>query len=322
MRRNQQMSKYGFNTDTVPVPAEWQLEIAAYSIYLQSRNLSPKTVDISITSIEMLARWRKHHGYADSLGNVDRASLQAWLADSFTCKQSAGVITNYHCCKRFFKYLVNEDVITVNPFDGVGMPKAEETMPSVLSIADIKALLATCSGKTLVDRRDTALMLLFLDTGLRLSECARININDIDMTTKTIAVMGKGRIPSVVTFSLATANALNSYKRARDRYLTHKDWHTDRLWISERVPRLGTDMIYTIMQDRAKEAGIQHLHPHMWRHTFAHMWLSAGGQTGDLMILGRWRSFHMANKYGRKLAYDRAAEKHSQFSPANAVFKK
>lgn len=322
MRRNQQMSKYGFNTDTVPVSAEWQSEIAAYSIYLQSRNLSPKTVDISITSVEMLARWRKHHSYTDDLASVDRASIQAWLADSFTCKQSAGVITNYHCNKRFFKYLISEDVITTNPFDGVSMPKAEETMPAVLSITDIKALLATCDGKTLIDRRDTSLMLMFLDTGLRLSECARILIDDIDMTTKTIAVMGKGRIPSVVTFSVTTANALNSYKRARDRYLTQKDWHTDRLWISERVPRLGTDMIYTIMQERAKAAGIQHLHPHMWRHTFAHMWLSNGGQTGDLMVLGRWRSFHMANKYGRKLAYDRAAEKHSQFSPANAVFKK
>jgi len=196
MRRNQQMSKYGFNTDTVAVPNEWQNEIAAYSIYLQSRNLSPKTLDISITSVEMLARWRKHHGYLDDLASVDKTAIIAWLADSLKVKRSAGVITNYHCCNRFFKYLVNEDVLEHNPFDGVSMPKAEETMPDVLSITDIKALLATCNGKTLIDRRDTALMLMFLDTGLRLSECARITLNDIDMTTKTIAVMGKGRIPS------------------------------------------------------------------------------------------------------------------------------
>ena len=74
-----------------------------------------------------------------------------------------------------------------------------------------------------------------------------------------------------------------------------------------------------MVQRRCEDADIAPIHPHMFRHTFAHLYLKAGGNEGDLMRVTGWRSRQMVDRYGASAATARAAEAHDRFSPRRGL---
>jgi integrase len=109
---------------------------------------------------------------------------------------------------------------------------------------------------------------------------------------------------------VATKN-LDRYVRLRG---SHPQAQSEWLWLCLRG-RFQSAGIARMIERRAKQANIAGLHPHVFRHTFAHSFRSHGGSEGDLMVLGGWRSRTMVDRYGRAAAADRAGEAHSRFSP-------
>jgi integrase/recombinase XerD len=159
-----------------------------------------------------------------------------------------------------------------------------------LSPEDLDALPKVAKGKTFAARRDTAIMSLFKDSGVRLAELAGLTLADIDLKRRSAVVTGKGGKMRTVRFTRPTASALGQYlkERAKQRRAPEPD-----LWLSVTGKGGMTgDGIYQLIKRRGEQAGVK-VHPHQFRHTFSHNWLDNGGEEWDLGELNGWESPQM-----------------------------
>jgi site-specific recombinase XerD len=147
---------------------------------------------------------------------------------------------------------------------------------------------------------------------------ANLTVDDIDLNNRTARVLGKGRRVRLVPFGSKTASAIDRYVttvRARSPHART----TDRLWLGTRGP-IGSPGVRFVIERRAEQAGIGHVHVHQLRHSFASSWLRSGGSEGDLMRLAGWKSREMLGRYGAVTADERAhASYQSMVSPADRL---
>jgi integrase len=148
-------------------------------------------------------------------------------------------------------------------------------------------------------------------TGMRRAELLGLRVDDIDLDLDVAIVLGKGRRQRACPFGKKTSMALDRYLRVRSRH-PHSDLQA--LWLGQKGP-LGKGGLRSMLERRAALAGLDHIHPHQFRHTFAHEWLSAGGNEGDLMRLTGWHSRQMVTRYAASAANQRAREAYRRLAP-------
>lgn len=172
----------------------------------------------------------------------------------------------------FFNYLTSKtNLLEKNPAQNLETPKQDKRIPKYLSLDDSKKLLEIAmSDDDRNKERDYAIITLFLNCGMRLSELVGINISDINFKDEKLNVIGKGNKERTIYLNKACINAINSYMKVRPRDAVKTD-SRDALFLSERRERISNRTVQYIVKQELKKAGLDtnKYSVHKLRHTAA-----------------------------------------------------
>ncbi|MFC1910968.1 tyrosine-type recombinase/integrase [Chloroflexota bacterium] len=221
----------------------------------------------------------------------------------------------FRALRTFFNWLEREELIIDNPFKHLKTPKADNNIVQALTPAEIERLFKACSGKSLLDIRNKAIISVFLDTGLRLSELVNLTVDDVNTDDGSIIVRhGKGGKPRVVRVG-------NRAQKALWKYVTlYRKGNSNRLFLNrsgEPFDFFGVSIFLKRLGNKTKVK----VHAHQLRHTFAISFLRAGGDVFSLQYLLGHSTLTMTQRYLQSLNANDAANAHKKFSPLDNLGK-
>jgi integrase/recombinase XerC len=247
-----------------------------------------------------------------SASHLDRAALRGFLGDLHKRGQSrATTARKLAAVRTFLRYLRREDVIDDDPGALVPTPKRDIRMPAHLSEAEMTALVESPAGDTALSRRDRAILELFYASGLRLSELAGLDVDDVNLSGRMVRVLGKGRKERLVPFNTTAAKAVRDYLKDRAAIVRtaggvrlqadrqrgpakagrHVRGGADPLFVNYRGTRLTVRSIDRLVRRYVAASGTRTgISPHALRHSFATHLLQRGADLRAIQeLLGHAR---------------------------------
>ncbi|MFZ3576596.1 tyrosine recombinase XerC [Virgibacillus sp. DJP39] len=251
----------------------------AFMEYLQiEKNASPYTVKYYLNDLETYHRFLKSEAIKN-LSEVDQRTVRVLLNSLYERKLSRRTVSRLISSLRsFYRFLERENKVTNNPFLQITLPKATKPIPGFLYREELEKLFEVNDMNDPLGQRNQALLETFYATGIRVSECEGLSIQDIDYTIGTMLILGKGRKERYVPFGRFAEIALETYmNEGRKTLLKKSNAPTDAVFLNSKGTPLTARGMRLILNKMVEKASLTiHVHPHKLRHTFATHMLDEG----------------------------------------------
>ncbi|WP_073005108.1 tyrosine recombinase XerC [Virgibacillus chiguensis] len=262
----------------------WQ----SFKEYLQiEKNASPYTIKYYMQDLEVFFSFL-HTERLTRFCDVDERIVRVFLNTLYDQRLSRkSVSRKISALRTFYKYLEREDVVDVNPFSAIRLPKTESKIPGFLYEKELEKLFEVSNLTQPLGQRNQALIELLYATGIRVSECRQLILDNIDFYIGTVFVQGKGRKERYIPYGKFAKIALETYiQDGRKALLAKSGQQTNALFLNNRGLPLTDRGIRDIMNKMVKNAALTvHVHPHKLRHTFATHLLNEGADLRSVQEL-------------------------------------
>lgn len=287
----------------------------SWELSLRAANKRPRTIEGYLETLRFFEEFLVENGLPTQADAITRQHIEAWIAHLIDTRSASTAKTRFASLKPFFNWAADDGEIERSPMERIRPPYAPKNPTKHLSEDEVKAILRACAGRDFQRTRDTAIIRLYIDNGSRRSEIANLRVDEIDLADRTARVLVKGGFVRTIPFGNKTAEALDRYLRQRDR---HRHADLPNLWLSPKG-RFTSDGVRQMLERIGREAGVENLHAHRFRPTFAHMYQQNGASEGATMAAAGWRSRAMLDHYGTSSAEERSRETHSRLSPGDRL---
>ena len=278
----------------------------------RGKPFSDRTIGAYLDAVVSLDRYLTSIDHPSGFDSMTVHHLNAYLTDYLARHTLGGTVTKQGNLRVFLHHLVTE----YQAPDLWADPRRhryqrQEERPPVLEPILIAALLRATAGRSFEDRRDHAIIRLLL-TGARRQEVTELRVEDMDLTSalRSAQVVGlKGRPGRRIPLGDKDALTVRRWLTVRAKHPKVPDADRGPLWIAEKSGAVLTgNGIYQMLRRRVVQAGYprEAVRPHLFRHTFAHEFLAAGGSESDLLALAGWKDRSMLDRYGASMAEQRA----------------
>lgn len=265
-----------------------ELYIDTFVEYLQiEKNASPYTVKYYRNDLEIFADFLQSEGISH-IANVTYKDVRIFLTSLYEQELSRrSVSRKISTLRSFYRFLERERYVEGNPFVQLHLPKTSKPVPGFLYQEELDKLFEVNDITIPLGQRDQALLEMLYGTGIRVSECQNLRIQDIDFSIGTIFVRGKGRKERYVPFGSFAEIALETYlQEGRNKLLQKSNSDTEFIFLNSHGGHLTTRGIRTILNKIVERASLTvHVHPHKLRHTFATHLLNEGADLRSVQEL-------------------------------------
>ncbi len=272
----------------------------------EAQGVSQKTLRMYRETLQPFLAYLQQHN-ATELDSVTSTLIRQWLID----RRKQGISTHtlhnsYRVPKLFWNWCIREGLTDTDPFAKVEPPKREKVLKRALTPEEVQKLLKACEGKHWLHLRDRALILLLLDTGLRIHEAHSLRV--LDILDSTCIVRGKGGKHRVIAFSPETRIALQRYLKA----CPCKPQAEQPLWWGDRGA-LTLEGMKVAVRKAGKRAGLT-VGAHQLRRTFATWSLRQGIGLEHLRLLMGHSDLKVLQQY-LALVEEDLQQAHERYSP-------
>lgn len=248
-------------------------------------------------------------------GHVTAAIVRSYLGHLHQKNQKSSIARKLSTLRSFYKFLLKKGLVESNPVEGILTPRREKKLPGYLSVDAIFRLLDSIETDSVQTARNRAIFEILYSCGIRVSELAGLNVQDLDAAAGMLKVLGKGGRERRVPIGRNAINAIDAYRRMLPDRAAAGAVSNGALFLNLQGGRLTPRSIARILKKIATACGIlAPVSPHTLRHTFATHLLDAGADLRSVQELLGHQSLSTTQKYTH-VSIDRLMETYDRAHP-------
>ena len=275
--------------------------LSSFEDFLSSeRNYSKHTLKAYIADIKEFGLVLKDMGLVSAdngeidFAHMDETPIRTFISRLYGKNKRVSISRKLASIRTFYEFLIRNGTIKSNPAKLVPTPKGEKRLPTFLTVDEVVKLVETPGSENVYESRDRAILELLYSCGLRVSELVGINLNNLDLISMSVKVLGKGNKERMVPLGSKACTAIKTYISQRLDLKPEDDY----LFVNSRGGRLSTRSINRIIKKYAAISGIpKNISPHVLRHTFATHLLGGGADLRAIQEMLGHKSLSTTQRY-------------------------